>query len=138
MGHGVSGGIRGWCAAAVNAEDVEEERRIAYVGVTRAKYRLGLTYAAERYGDKARPSPLLFEIAAKNNQNCAWSGPRTKGADDRLPLLRPENLNPGNKRPAEEASPRHSPQPKRMRVRSASRAAKSHRNGRRAEPRGST
>jgi len=74
----------------VNAEDVEEERRIAYVGVTRAKYRLGLTYAAERYGDKARPSPLLFEIAGKNNQNCAWSGPRIKGADDRLPLLRTE------------------------------------------------
>ena len=121
----------------VNAEDVEEERRIAYVGVTRAKYRLGLTYAAERYGDKARPSPFLFDIAGKNNQNCGWSGPRTKGADERLPLLRPEDLNRPNGRPAVEASPRHVPQPKRTRVRLPSRAAKSHRN-RRREPRGST
>jgi DNA helicase II / ATP-dependent DNA helicase PcrA len=119
----------------VNAEDVEEERRIAYVGITRAKYRLGLTYAAERYGDKARPSPFLFEIAGKNNQNCTWSGPRTKGAADRLPLLRAEDL---NRRPAEEASPRHGPQPERTRVRSPSHAAKSHRNRRRAKPRGST
>src|SRR5499427_3200704 len=118
----------------VNADDIEEERRIAYVGVTRAKYRLGLTYAAERYGDKARPSPFLFEIAGKNNQNCAWSGPRTKGAADLLPLLRAEDL---NRRPTEEASPRNVPQPKRTRVRLPSRAAKSHRN-RRREPRGST
>jgi ATP-dependent DNA helicase UvrD/PcrA len=119
----------------VNAEDVEEERRIAYVGVTRAKYRLGLTYAAERYGDKARPSPFLFEIAGENNQNCAWSGPRSKGADNRVPLLRAEDLNRLNMRAAE---PTRASEPRRPRVRSPSRAAKSHRDRHRAEPRGST
>jgi len=93
---------------------------------------------AARYGDKARPSPFLFEIAGKINQNCAWSGPRSKGADDRLPLLRAEDLNRRTGRPAEWASPTHAPQPKRTRVPSPSRAAKSHRNRRRAEPRGST
>jgi DNA helicase-2/ATP-dependent DNA helicase PcrA len=122
----------------VSAEDIEEERRIAYVGITRAKYRLGLTYAAERYGDKARPSPFLFEIAGENNQNCAWSGPRSKGADERLPLLRAEDLNRRTGRPTEWASPTHAPLPKRTRVPSRSRAAKSHRNRRRAGPPGST
>jgi DNA helicase II / ATP-dependent DNA helicase PcrA len=108
----------------VNAEDIEEERRIAYVGVTRAKYRLGLTYAAERYGYNARPSPFLFEIAGKKKQNCAWSGPHTKGADDRLPLLRADELSRRSGRPAEGTSPRHVPQPKRMGGRFRSRAAK--------------
>lgn len=71
----------------VNAEDLEEERRIAYVGMTRARARLGLTYAAERYGDNVRPSPYLLEVAGRNNQHCPWTGPRTKDADERLPLL---------------------------------------------------
>ena len=114
----------------VSAEDVEEERRVAYVGVTRAKHRLGLTYAAERYGDKARPSPFLFEVAGKNNQHCAWSGPRTKGADDRLPLLRAEDL---NRRTGHHAQGARFP-----RVPSPSRAAKTHRDRRRAEHRGPT
>ena len=48
-----------------NADDIEEERRIAYVGVTRAKRLLGLTYAAERYGERSRPSPFLFELAGE-------------------------------------------------------------------------
>jgi len=109
----------------VNADDVEEERRVAYVGVTRAKYRLGLTYAAERYGDNARPSPFLFEIAGKKNQNCAWSGPRTRGADDRLPLLGAEELRRHVGRPEKGAGPTHAPPPKRMGRHPRSRTAKS-------------
>ena len=69
-----------------NAEDVEEERRVAYVGVTRARRRLGLTYSGERYGDTSRPSPFLFEIGGREQRHCARSGPRSKCADDRLPL----------------------------------------------------
>jgi superfamily I DNA/RNA helicase len=34
--------------------DTEDERRIAYVGMARARGRLGLRYAAERYGDNVR------------------------------------------------------------------------------------
>jgi DNA helicase-2/ATP-dependent DNA helicase PcrA len=116
----------------VNAEDVEEERRIAYVGITRAKHRLGLTYAAKRYGATAHPSPFLFEIAGKKNQNCVWSGPRTKGADDRLPLLRAEDLRRPIARAAERARPTPVPPPKR------SRQTKSYRDRRGAGPRGST
>jgi DNA helicase-2/ATP-dependent DNA helicase PcrA len=117
----------------VAAEDIEEERRIAYVGITRAKYRLGLTYATERFGDTSRPSPFLFEIAGKNNRNCLWSGPRTKGAADRLPLLTAEELSRRAGRPAEGSSPGLASKPRRRFT-----VAKSHRDRRRAAPRGST
>ena len=76
----------------VNAEDIEEERRVAYVAMTRARRRLGLTYAGERYGDRSRPSPFLFEIAGSEKRCCIWTGPRLEGADDRLPLPTPAEL----------------------------------------------
>lgn len=47
-------------------ERIEEERRLCYVGVTRAREKLYLSYAKERvlYGsrDCALPSPFLFEM----------------------------------------------------------------------------
>jgi hypothetical protein len=49
-----------------NCKDLEEERRVAYVGMTRARRQLGLTYSAERYGQKSRPSPFLFEVGGKS------------------------------------------------------------------------
>ncbi len=70
-----------------NADDIEEEHRIAYVGVTRAKRLLGLTYAAERYGERSRPSPFLFELAGGDERLLIRTGPKLKGADDRLPVL---------------------------------------------------
>ena len=75
-----------------NSEDIQEERRVAYVGMTRAKRRLGITYSAERYGDNSRPSPFLFEIAGKEKRHCAWTGPRSGGAEDRLPLVTAEEM----------------------------------------------
>jgi DNA helicase-2/ATP-dependent DNA helicase PcrA len=71
----------------INSEDIEEERRVAYVGVTRAKRLLGLTYAAERYGERAAPSPFLFELTGYDKHVHIWTGPKLKGADDRVPLL---------------------------------------------------
>jgi len=69
---------------SANAEDLEEERRIAYVGVTRARRGLGLTYSAHRYGVAVRPSRFLSEI--KTADWCIWSGPKADSADDRLPV----------------------------------------------------
>lgn len=74
----------------INSEDIEEERRVAYVGLTRARNRLGMTYSATRYGERARPSPFLSEIAGKQRQYCTWTGPAAEGADDRLPLRAPD------------------------------------------------
>jgi DNA helicase II / ATP-dependent DNA helicase PcrA len=71
----------------VNSEDIEEERRVAYVGVTRARRRLGLTYSIERYGERLKPSPFLFEISGRERRSCIWTGPKLEGADERLPLL---------------------------------------------------
>src|SRR5262249_15524439 len=70
-----------------NNDDVEEERRVAYVGVTRAKRLLGLTYANERYAQDASPSPFLHELAGRQPRLCVWTGPGTDGSDERLPLL---------------------------------------------------
>lgn len=43
-------------------EDLEEERRLAYVAVTRAKDRLALTFSAERLRKDTTPSPFLDEL----------------------------------------------------------------------------
>ena len=50
--------------AALEA-DLEEERRMFYVGMTRAKDRLHLYYAKERYGKKQDVSRFLDELRAK-------------------------------------------------------------------------
>ena len=84
----------------VNASDVEEERRIAYVAMTRARRLLGLTYAAERFGERAAPSPFLFELTGKAERLHWWTGPRLDGADERLPLLTDDE----KRRPARGAS----------------------------------
>ena len=60
---------------------------MAYVGITRAKRVLGLTYANVRYGQAAAPSPFLRELAGKSPGVCIWTGPRAEAADERLPLL---------------------------------------------------
>jgi DNA helicase-2/ATP-dependent DNA helicase PcrA len=46
----------------VNGEDISEERRLAYVGVTRAKEKLIMTYCKERkiYGRKVPRHPSRF------------------------------------------------------------------------------
>ena len=87
MGRGLSAGMEDGVLPHVNADDIKEERRIAYVGVTRAKRLLGLTYAAERYGERSRPSPFLFELAGEDERLLVWTGPKLQGADDRLPVL---------------------------------------------------
>jgi DNA helicase-2/ATP-dependent DNA helicase PcrA len=74
----------------INAADHEEERRVAYVGVSRARRRLGLTYASTRYGEPSRPSPFLFEIAGRDRRHCVWTGPNTRGAEARLPRVSPQ------------------------------------------------
>lgn len=47
--------------ASVEA-DLEEERRLFYVGMTRAKERLHIFYVKERYGKEAEPSQFLEKL----------------------------------------------------------------------------
>ena len=47
-------------------DDIEEERRLCYVGMTRAMEELSLTYAADRnYAGYNRPSRFIYEIKSK-------------------------------------------------------------------------
>ncbi len=62
-------------------KQLEEERRLAYVGITRAKRRLFLSHAARRatwgQGGLSVPSRFLFEIPA-----ALMTGPRLERTDD--------------------------------------------------------
>jgi DNA helicase II / ATP-dependent DNA helicase PcrA len=71
----------------INNDDLEEERRVAYVGVTRAKRLLGMTFANMRFGQTSSPSQFLYELAGDERRHWAWTGPEANGADERLPLL---------------------------------------------------
>jgi DNA helicase-2/ATP-dependent DNA helicase PcrA len=70
-----------------NNDDLEEERRVAYVGVTRAKRLVGLTFSDKRFGQESRPSQFLYELAGNERRLCVWTDPRAANADERLPLL---------------------------------------------------
>jgi DNA helicase-2/ATP-dependent DNA helicase PcrA len=71
-----------------NNDDTEEERRVAYVGLTRARRIVGLTFAARRFGQSSSSSQFLAELAGQNGRrHCVWTEPKQDGADDRLPLL---------------------------------------------------
>lgn len=56
-------------AYSENLQDIEEERRLCYVGITRARKKLYLSYTRERllYGNRQRnlPSRFLMEIPAE-------------------------------------------------------------------------
>ena len=95
-----------------NSEDIEEERRVAYVGVTRARQRLGLTYSDERYGERLEPSRFLSEIAGRDRRSYIWTRPKMQGADDRLPLLTPDKQQ-RNVGQGESAAASHRPNPNR-------------------------
>lgn len=60
---------------SIEEENIEEERRLAYVGITRARNSLTFTYAAKRkrYGElqTCEPSRFLKELPAENLQ---WAG----------------------------------------------------------------
>jgi DNA helicase-2/ATP-dependent DNA helicase PcrA len=89
-------------ARAVAEGGIEEERRLAYVGITRAMTRLTLTWAAERakYGRRAAsmPSRFLFEAQGETPPK-GWVG--VEAASDEDPGEAPKGKGrKGKKRPA--------------------------------------
>jgi DNA helicase-2/ATP-dependent DNA helicase PcrA len=70
-------------ARSIEEQGIEEERRLAYVGMTRAKERLTLTHAATRslFGTRAHNLPSRFldelpqeEIHRERLRPSSWSG----------------------------------------------------------------
>ena len=61
--------------SSIEADTIEEERRLAYVGITRAKRNLTLTFAAKRkqYGEiiDCTPSRFLDELPS---EDLVWEG----------------------------------------------------------------
>jgi DNA helicase II / ATP-dependent DNA helicase PcrA len=71
----------------INNDDLEEERRVAYVALTRAKRLVGLTFAQTRFGQSCCRSQFLDELAGRGLRHCIWTDPHAKDSDARLPLL---------------------------------------------------
>lgn len=71
--------------SGVREADIEEERRLFYVGVTRAQQKLYLTYAAQRWHNgkvvESEPSRFLREIRPDNLQG--WTLPPEKESQER-------------------------------------------------------
>ena len=80
----------------------EEERRLAYVGITRAKYDLNLSYASSRYtygiNNYSLPSRFLSEIKSINLEETDYID--NQSDIDKPKLLSSDNiaLSPGKKR----------------------------------------
>jgi DNA helicase-2/ATP-dependent DNA helicase PcrA len=79
---GLEEGLFPHSRALDDEKELEEERRLAYVGITRAKRRLYLSHAWRRatwgMGQASVPSRFLLEIPAE-----LMIGPQLGGADDR-------------------------------------------------------
>ena len=85
-----------------STKSLEEERRLAYVGITRAKYDLNLSYASSRYtygiNNYSLPSRFLSEIKSINLEETSYLDNQN---DTNKPKLMSSNniaLSPGKKR----------------------------------------
>ena len=85
-----------------STKSLEEERRLAYVGITRAKYDLNLSYASSRYtygiNNYSLPSRFLSEIKSINLEETNYID--NQSDTDKSKLLSSDNiaLSPGKKR----------------------------------------
>lgn len=58
---------------SIQAGDLEEERRMLYVAMTRAKKHLHLSFVKERFHKKAEPSRFIYEIAPELKEKTSRS-----------------------------------------------------------------
>lgn len=98
-------------------EDLEEERRLLYVAVTRAEKKLYLTYAKMRYRfgslTYCEPSRFLEEIGKDNADFIGESPTQSSGVGKRDPVADSyKRYNPYQKSSNTESRPKPEPQPK--------------------------
>ena len=73
---------------SIDEDNVEEERRLAYVGITRAQKELTFTLAKERsqYGETIKPTPSRF-LNELPQEDIEWeSGPKKRTEDQKKQL----------------------------------------------------
>jgi len=70
---------------SIDEDNVEEERRLAYVGITRAQKELTFILAKERnqYGETINPTPSRFLLEVPQEDLDWESGPRKKSAEQK-------------------------------------------------------
>jgi DNA helicase-2/ATP-dependent DNA helicase PcrA len=72
--HVVIAGCEGSMMPHHRSGDIEEERRLLYVALTRSKGSADLTFVKFRFGRTQVPSPFLSEIAAVRGGAAVWVG----------------------------------------------------------------
>jgi len=67
---------------SIEEDNIEEERRLAYVGITRARQSLTMTYASKRkrYGELIRCEPSRF-LAELPEEDLSWEGRGSASAE---------------------------------------------------------
>ena len=82
--------------------ELEEERRLAYVGITRAKFDLNLSYASSRYtygiNNYSLPSRFLSEISDIEIDKSSILEDYNSNRENKLTSINDKDLSPGKKR----------------------------------------
>jgi len=89
---GMEEGLFPHSRSLMDTNQLEEERRLAYVGITRAKETLYLTYASRRiyFGERVSnpPSRFIIDIPEELIENLSHSAPSTPSTALRTSPLR--------------------------------------------------
>ncbi|MDE9591084.1 3'-5' exonuclease, partial [Xenorhabdus bovienii] len=72
--------------SSIDEDNIEEERRLAYVGITRAQRELFFTLSKERrqYGELIRPEPSRFLLELPQDDLDWPQGNRVVSAEERM------------------------------------------------------
>ncbi|MEC9319520.1 MAG: 3'-5' exonuclease, partial [Pseudomonadota bacterium] len=79
--------------SSIDGNDIEEERRLAYVGITRAQQRLVFTLAKERrqFGEVFQPQPSRFLLELPQD-DIAWEHDKHKPSEEERETSRQRGL----------------------------------------------
>jgi len=90
---GLEEGLLPFYSSTIESSDVEEERRLFYVGITRAEQKLYITHTSLRYrfGDVTYPteSRFLLELGAQNIERIGMKVPRQRTAESLFEFDKP-------------------------------------------------
>ena len=95
---GLEEGLLPFYSSTIESSDVEEERRLFYVGITRAEQKLYITHTSLRYrfGDVTYPteSRFLLELGTENIERVGMKAPRHRAAESIFEFDKPASAVP--------------------------------------------